>query len=76
MICKGFTKCGERCKKTTNSKYCHLHRECAKRVQEKIRINIKEKRWKNPKQAIAVAYSQTRNRFPECGEFFIKKNNI
>ena len=48
MICKGFTKCGERCKKTTNSKYCHLHRECAQRVQEKIRINIKEKDGKIP----------------------------
>jgi len=44
-------------------------KQCKDLLQKKIRINIsefKKGRWKSPKQAVAVSYSQIRKRFPEC----------
>lgn len=43
---------------------------CRKLLSEKIGINIRERRYKSPKQAIAVAYSQVRKSHPKCKRFF------
>lgn len=74
---------GRRSKKTPRKKKIKLSygkkskKECKDLLQKKIRINIleyKKGRWKSPKQAVAVSYSQIRKQFPEC--LFPKKNNF
>lgn len=44
--------------------------KCKKLLQKKIEINMKEykdnKRWKSPKQAIAVSYAQAHKINPKC----------
>lgn len=44
--------------------------KCKRLLGEKIAINMKEfrdnKRWKSPKQAIAVSYAQARKINPKC----------
>lgn len=42
---------------------------CKERLASKIKINMieyKDGRWKSPKQAIAVSYSQVLKKFPRC----------
>jgi hypothetical protein len=52
-------------------------KRCSDLLSEKIAINIKEmkrnKKFKNRKQAIAVAYSQVRRRYPSCKSVFTRK---
>jgi len=42
---------------------------CKKTLKKKISINIHEKRWASPKQAIAVSYSQVKKWFPKCRKY-------
>ena len=61
---KGFTK--EELKK----KYCR------EKLTSKIRINMEEYkrgRWLNRAQAIAVSYSQTQKKYPECKNVLKRK---
>jgi hypothetical protein len=51
-----------------------LKRSCQGDVSRKIAINMKEERYMNPQQAIAVAYAQVRKARPECKRYTIKKN--
>lgn len=42
---------------------------CRKKLSKKISVNMREYkqgRWKSPKQAIAVSYSQVRRSHPRC----------
>lgn len=68
--CNAKTLEGKRCQNKTGEKLCFRHNPACKReLQKKIRINIEEYktgRWVSPKQAVAVSYSQTRRKFPEC----------
>lgn len=71
--CTAKTKEGKRCKNRTDGKLCFRHNPksdfCKKQLQKKIKINMgeyKSGRWKSPKQAIAVSYSQVRRKFPQC----------
>jgi hypothetical protein len=60
-------KKGKTPRKKTSAK--KSKKQCKDLLQKKIRINItefKKGRWKSPKQAVAVSYSQIRQRFPEC----------
>ena len=57
---------GKRRKKGRTS----LKKKCKKRLSNKIRINMGEKRYKNRKQAIAVAYKQVLKKYPECQKYF------
>jgi hypothetical protein len=44
-------------------------KKCHKFLQSKIQFNLleyKKKKYKSPKQAIAVAYSQTKQKYPNC----------
>lgn len=45
----------------TKSQKKKLSTRCQKELSKKIRINIKERKWK-PKQAIAIAYSQIKKK--------------
>jgi hypothetical protein len=52
---------------------------CQSKVSKKISINMKEmksgnKKIKSPSQAIAIAYSQIRKKYPKCSRFLKKKN--
>ena len=42
---------------------------CKNALKKKISINIHEKRWTSPKQAVAVSYSQVKKWFPECKKY-------
>lgn len=74
--CSGITLSGNRCRNPAERKYCHCHmnfrspsQSCKKKLQAKIKINIDEYRkgrWKSPKQAVAVSYSQVSRKYPEC----------
>lgn len=71
--CNAKTLEGKRCQNKTGEKLCFRHNPasdfCKRELQKKIRINIDEYktgRWVSPKQAVAVSYSQTRRKFPEC----------
>ena len=49
--------------------------QCKKELQKKIRINMNEYksgRYKSPKQAIAVSYSQIKKKYPSCKKYFDK----
>ena len=51
------------------------HEKCLSFLKRKIAINIneyKQGRWKTRQQAIAVSYSQTRDKYPKCAKFFEK----
>lgn len=39
---------------------------CKSKLKQKIRINIREYKYANNKQAIAVAYSQIKKKYPQC----------
>ena len=41
-------------------------RYCKHQLQIKIKTNIHEGRYVSTKQAIAVAYNQTKNKYPIC----------
>ena len=50
--------------------------QCKKELQKKIRINMyeyKSGRYKSPKQALAVSYSQIKKKYPSCKKYFDKK---
>lgn len=71
--CNEKTLEGRRCRNKSHTKLCFRHDPasefCKKQLEKKIRINIEEYktgRWVSPKQAVAVSYSQTKRRFPEC----------
>ena len=71
--CSGKTLEGRKCRNKTGEKLCFKHNPasdfCKRQLQKKIKINIAEYktgRWVSPKQAVAVSYSQTRRKFPEC----------
>lgn len=78
--CSATTLSGARCRNIGMGKCCHVHvhvhsrarsptRDCRKKLQEKIRINMEEYhsgRWSSPKQAIAVSYSQVSRKYPKC----------
>lgn len=61
---------------------------CKEKLSEKIRINMREYskgRWKSPKQAIAVSYSQVLKKSPSCKKALrskrrttksVKKNSV
>ena len=45
--------------------------KCKSELKEKIRLNMREYnkgRYSNRKQAIAVAYSQIKKKYPQCKE--------
>ena len=49
--------------------------QCKKELQKKIRINMNEYKsgkYKSPKQAIAVSYSQIKKKYPSCKKYFDK----
>jgi hypothetical protein len=50
---------------------------CKNILKSKIKVNMEEyklkKRWKSPKQAIAVAYAQSLKIDPKCGKIFKRK---
>ena len=61
-------KSSKRSKRSTVSKSVKM---CRSKLSNKIKINIKEmksgsKRIKSIPQAIAIAYSQTRSKYPRC----------
>lgn len=75
--CNATTKTGKKCRNAAKQKYCHAHTKrrhvhsvstCKDRLQRKIRININENRWPR-KQAIAIAYSQVRKKYPACSRY-------
>jgi hypothetical protein len=39
---------------------------CKRKLKDNIRRNIEKKKWVSTKQAIAVAYAQTRRSEPKC----------
>jgi len=47
-------------------------RYCREKLSQKIAINMREDRYVSQAQAIAVAYSQTRKKFPECKKYLSK----
>jgi hypothetical protein len=50
--------------------------KCKKLVYKKVAINLKEYkegRYLSPQQAIAVAYSQIREKYPSCKKYLTKK---
>ena len=82
--CKALTKDGIRCKNNSSSPMCYRHTKskskskspsstkqfCKNALKQKISINIREKRWSSPKQAIAVSYSQVKKWYPRCKKYF------
>ena len=71
--CSSKTLEGKRCKNRTDGKLCYRHNSksdfCKNQLRNKIRINMDEYktgRWKSPKQAVAVSYSQVRRKYPQC----------
>lgn len=74
MRCRAKNKDGSRCKRECEGSMCWQHETdrkspCKTFLKEKIRENMKEYkqgRFSSPKQAIAVSYSQTRKKYPNC----------
>jgi hypothetical protein len=58
--------------KRSYKKISPTKRKCNQYLSRKIRKNLKEKRYVSRKQAIAVAYSQTKKSIPICKRFFKK----
>jgi len=56
-----------------------LKKFCRNKLSNKIKINMREmksgnKRIKSPLQAIAIAYSQIRKKYPKCSKNLKSKN--
>lgn len=51
-------------------KYKSIKKKCNCLLSRKIRKNIKEKKYKSRKQAIAVSYSQIKKSFPKCKRIY------
>lgn len=52
-------------------------KKCLQHLQKKIAININEAKqgiFQSPKQAIAVAYSQIKKKYPSCKRYFKLKS--
>lgn len=52
--------------------------KCKKYLGKKIGINMieyKRGRWVSPAQAIAVSYSETLNKFPQCKKYLKRKSS-
>jgi hypothetical protein len=52
---------------------------CKEHLSKKIAINLKEYkqgRYKSPKQAIAVSYSQVKKYYPECEKILKMKKSV
>ena len=57
-----------------------LKKFCRNKLSNKIKINMREtksgnKRIKSPLQAIAIAYSQIRKKYPKCSKNLKKSKN-
>lgn len=57
--------------KRKRSKRSSLKKYCRSKLSNKIKINMKEykqknKKIKSPMQAIAIAYSQIKKKYPKC----------
>ena len=55
---------------------CKTKSKCRQRLNDKIKINIKEYKqgvFKSRKQAIAVSYSQTLKKYPYCKRILNRK---
>jgi len=83
MRCEAFTENDKRCnRKVLEGKYCWQHGEvkerCSEYLRQKIRKNITEfnesKNFTTKQQAIAVAYQQTKTKYPDCNKVFSPKN--
>lgn len=60
------------------SKMSPLKKFCRTKLSNKIKINIREyknknKKIKSPLQAIAIAYSQIKKKYPKCSRSLKKK---
>ena len=63
-------------KKKSKSKRSKSKSLCKQRLQKKISINMKEmkedKKYVSRAQAIAVAYSQIKKKYPHCKQYLTK----
>jgi hypothetical protein len=84
MHCEAFTEKGKKCtRKISDGKFCWQHNDlkqkCSEYLKEKIRTNITEfnenKNFSSKKQAIAVAYEQTRKIYPDCDKVFSPRSS-
>lgn len=65
--------------KISKNKKSSLKSLCRSKLSNKIRINMKEykqgnKRIKSPLQAIAIAYSQIKKKYPKCSKSLKRKS--
>ena len=67
-----------RSKLSKRSKMSPLKKFCRTKLSNKIKINMREyknksKKIKSPLQAIAIAYSQIKKKYPKCSRSLKKK---
>jgi hypothetical protein len=55
-----------RTRRTSRKNSSRSRSKCRQRLSRKIAINMRERRYSSPSQAIAVAYAQIRKRYPQC----------
>ena len=74
-----LSKRNRKSKKSKRSKRGSLKNFCRSKLSNKIKINMKEykqgnKRIKSPSQAIAIAYSQIKKKYPKCSRSLKRKS--
>jgi len=79
MARKSYKKSKRRSIKRSKSKRGSLKKFCRSKLSNKIKINMNEykkgnKRIKSAIQAIAVAYSQVKKKYPKCSRSLKRKS--
>ena len=77
--CKYSKSRKSKSKKIRKSMRKSLKKFCRSKLSNKIKINMREmksgnKRIKSRLQAIAIAYSQIRKKYPKCSKSLVKKS--
>ena len=75
---KSSKRRSKRSKLSKRSKMSPLKKFCRTKLSNKIKINMREyknksKKIKSPLQAIAIAYSQIKKKYPKCSRSLKKK---